>query len=74
MANLIIENVGPEQTGVATGMNTVTRTVGAAFGGAATALLIAGTLGAADTRRRTDTPPRSRCAQWRSRSECSPAC
>jgi hypothetical protein len=45
MANLIIENVGPEQTGVATGMNTVTRTVGGAFGGAATASLIAGTLG-----------------------------
>jgi EmrB/QacA subfamily drug resistance transporter len=44
MANLIIENVGPEQTGVATGMNTVTRTVGGAFGGAATASLIAGTL------------------------------
>jgi EmrB/QacA subfamily drug resistance transporter len=46
MANLIIENVGPGQTGVATGMNTVTRTVGGAFGGAATASLIAGTLGA----------------------------
>jgi MFS family permease len=44
MANLIIENVGPGQTGVATGMNTVTRTVGGAFGGAATASLIAGTL------------------------------
>jgi EmrB/QacA subfamily drug resistance transporter len=44
MANLIIENVGPEQTGVATGMNTVTRTVGGAFGGAATASLIAATL------------------------------
>jgi EmrB/QacA subfamily drug resistance transporter len=45
MANLIIENVGPEQTGVATGMNTVTRTVGGAFGGAATASILAGTLG-----------------------------
>ncbi len=45
MANLIIENVGPTQTGVATGMNTVTRTVGGAFGGAATASLIAGTIG-----------------------------
>jgi EmrB/QacA subfamily drug resistance transporter len=45
MANLIIESVGPGQTGVATGMNTVTRTVGGAFGGAATASLIAGTLG-----------------------------
>src|SRR5207237_10482140 len=47
MANLIIENVGPEQTGVATGMNTVTRTVGGAFGGAATASLLAGTIHAA---------------------------
>jgi len=46
MANLIIESVGPEQTGVATGMNTVTRTVGGAFGGAATASIIAGTIGA----------------------------
>jgi len=45
MANLIIENVGPEQTGVATGMNTVTRTVGGGFGGAATASLLAGTVG-----------------------------
>ena len=31
MANLIIENVGPGETGVATGMNTVTRTVGGAL-------------------------------------------
>src|SRR5206468_10800691 len=46
MVNLIIENVGPGQTGIATGMNTVTRTVGGAFGGAATASLIAGTVGA----------------------------
>ena len=45
MANLIIENVGPAQTGVATGMNTVTRTVGGGFGGAATASMLAGTRG-----------------------------
>jgi EmrB/QacA subfamily drug resistance transporter len=44
MANLIIENVGPGQTGVATGMNTVTRTVGGGFGGAAVASLLAGTV------------------------------
>jgi MFS family permease len=44
MANLIIENVGPGETGVATGMNTVTRTVGGAFGGAATASLLAATV------------------------------
>ena len=46
MANLIIENVGPTETGVATGMNTVTRTVGGGFGGAATASLLAGTIAA----------------------------
>jgi EmrB/QacA subfamily drug resistance transporter len=46
MANLIIENVGPQQTGVATGMNTVTRTVGGGFGGAAAGSLLAGTVGA----------------------------
>ena len=46
MVNLIIENVGPTETGIATGMNTVTRTVGGAFGGAATASILAGTVGA----------------------------
>ena len=44
MVNLIIENVGPSETGIATGMNTVTRTVGGAFGGSATASILAGTL------------------------------
>ena len=46
MVNLIIENVGPTETGVATGMNTVTRTVGGAFGGAAVASILASTVGA----------------------------
>ncbi|HJU37368.1 MAG TPA: MFS transporter [Gaiellaceae bacterium] len=46
MVNLIIENVGPAETGIATGMNTVTRTVGGAFGGAAVASILAGTVGA----------------------------
>jgi MFS family permease len=41
MANLIIENVGPAETGIATGMNTVTRTVGGAFGGSAVASILA---------------------------------
>src|SRR5262249_39493295 len=41
MVNLIIENVGPAETGIATGMNTVTRTVGGAFGGAAVASILA---------------------------------
>jgi EmrB/QacA subfamily drug resistance transporter len=45
MVNLIIENVGPGQTGIATGMNTVTRTVGGAFGGSAVASILAATVG-----------------------------
>ncbi len=46
MVNLIIENVGPAETGVATGMNTVTRTVGGAFGGSATASILGATAAA----------------------------
>jgi MFS family permease len=45
MANLIIENVGPGETGIATGMNAVTRTVGGAFGGAAVASILEGSIG-----------------------------
>ena len=44
MVNLIIENVGPEETGIATGMNTVTRSVGGAFGGAAVASILDSTV------------------------------
>jgi EmrB/QacA subfamily drug resistance transporter len=47
MANLIVQNVRQEQTGVATGMNAVTRTLGGAFGGQVAATLLAGNLGAA---------------------------
>ena len=79
MANLIIENVGPEQTGVATGMNTVTRTVGGAFGGAAVASMLAGSVGANGfpTRERLHgrvralrdrARDRRRSSAWRSRS------
>ena len=46
MANLIVENVRQEQTGVATGMNAVTRTLGGAFGGQLAATLLASNLGA----------------------------
>jgi MFS family permease len=46
MANLIVENVRQEQTGVATGMNAVTRTLGGAFGGQVAATLLASNLGA----------------------------
>jgi EmrB/QacA subfamily drug resistance transporter len=47
MANLIVQNVRQEQTGVATGMNAVTRTLGGAFGGQLAATLLAGTITAA---------------------------
>jgi EmrB/QacA subfamily drug resistance transporter len=47
MANLIVQNVRQEQTGVATGMNAVTRTLGGAFGGQVAATLLSSNLGAA---------------------------
>jgi EmrB/QacA subfamily drug resistance transporter len=47
LANLIVEAVPPEQTAVATGMNTVMRTLGGAVGGQLGASLIAGTVTAA---------------------------
>jgi EmrB/QacA subfamily drug resistance transporter len=47
MVNLIIENVGPEETGVATGMNTVTRTIGGAVGGSTVASILAANIGLA---------------------------
>jgi MFS family permease len=47
MANLIVQNVRQEQTGVATGMNAVTRTLGGAFGGQIAATLIASNVDAA---------------------------
>jgi EmrB/QacA subfamily drug resistance transporter len=47
LANLIVEAVPPQQTAVATGMNTVMRTLGGAVGGQVGASLIAGTATAA---------------------------
>jgi MFS family permease len=47
LAILIVEAVPPEQTAVATGMNTVMRTLGGAVGGQIGASLIAGTVVAA---------------------------
>jgi MFS family permease len=46
MPNLIVQNVRQEQTGVATGMNAVTRTLGGAFGGQVAATLLASNLAA----------------------------
>jgi EmrB/QacA subfamily drug resistance transporter len=47
MANLIVQNVRQDQTGVATGMNAVTRTLGGAFGGQLAATLLASNVNAA---------------------------
>ncbi len=47
LANLIVEAVPPEQTAVATGVNTVMRTLGGSVGGQVGASLIAGTVTAA---------------------------
>jgi MFS family permease len=44
LANLIVEAVPPQQTAVATGMNTVMRTLGGSVGGQIGASLIAGTV------------------------------
>jgi MFS family permease len=41
MANLIVEAVKPDQTGIATGMNAVMRTIGGAIGGQVAASLLA---------------------------------
>jgi MFS family permease len=46
MANLIVQNVRQEQTGVATGMNTVTRTLGGAVGGQVAATILVNSLAA----------------------------
>jgi EmrB/QacA subfamily drug resistance transporter len=44
MANLIVEAVPPSQTGEATGVNTLIRSVGASIGSQVTAAILAGTL------------------------------
>ena len=44
MANLIVEAVPPEQTGVASGMNTIARTVGGSVGSEISASIIAATV------------------------------
>jgi MFS family permease len=46
MPNLIVQNVNQQQTGVATGMNAVTRTLGGAFGAQVAATLLASNMGA----------------------------
>jgi MFS family permease len=48
MANLIVESVPPHQTGVATGINTIVRSIGGAIGAQASASMIAATLSHGD--------------------------
>jgi MFS family permease len=48
MANLIVESVPAQQTGIATGMNTIVRSIGGAIGAQASASIIAGTLSHGD--------------------------
>ena len=43
MANLIVESVPPEQTGVATGMNTIVRSIGGAIGAQVSAGIVTAT-------------------------------
>jgi MFS family permease len=44
MANLIVESVPAAQTGVATGMNTIVRTIGGAIGSQVSAVIVTATL------------------------------
>jgi MFS family permease len=46
MANLIVESVDPTQTGVATGMNTIVRSIGGAIGSQLSAGIVTATLAA----------------------------
>jgi EmrB/QacA subfamily drug resistance transporter len=46
MANLIVESVPPHQTGVATGMNTIVRSIGGAVGSQASAAIVTATVAA----------------------------
>ncbi|MGH2951515.1 MAG: MFS transporter, partial [Solirubrobacterales bacterium] len=41
MANVVVESVPPEQVGIATGLNTVTRTVGGAIGAQVATAIVA---------------------------------
>ena len=51
LGNLIVQAVPPEQTGVASGMNTVMRTLGGALGGQIVATFIADNTDSAGSRR-----------------------
>ena len=60
LANLIVEAVRPDQTGVASGMNTIVRTIGGAIGAeVAASILVASVVASPATRPATVTPSRS---------------
>ena len=64
LANLIVEAVRPDQTGVASGMNTIVRTIGGAIGAeVAASILAANVLARPATRPGTATPSPSRSAR-----------
>jgi MFS family permease len=65
LANLIVGAVGPEQTGVATGMNTVMRTLGGAFGAQLAASCITAARGAPACPPTMGSRWRSERARWR---------
>ena len=60
MVNLVIENVGSDQTGVATGVNILMRTVGGAIGTQVAATVLAATLSADGTASTAASRSRSR--------------
>ena len=47
MANLIVEAVAPDQTGIATGMNTIIRNIGGAIGSQVSAAVVSASVGVA---------------------------
>ena len=64
LANLIVEAVRPDQTGVASGMNTIVRTIGGAIGAeVAASILAANARSRAASRTSTATPSPSRSAR-----------
>ena len=72
MPNLIVEAVPPEQTGQATGFNTLVRSVGASLGSQVTAAVLAGSVVAGSCRPTAATPTRSWSARASRSSPRSP--
>ena len=56
MANLVVDAVPQEMTGVASGVNTIVRSIGGAIGGQAAAAILTASTAPAASRRSTATP------------------